>query len=347
MVKTVKVPDELYEKLKEMADSQGKAIHEVISGLLERIEVGEVQIKLPKPKFIPLRYPAYCVLGNHKIDPEEYRKNTGRIPYALWFPELGGVICIDCLIKEVFTKEEQAKVLTKLEVEIRKLRAIKRQLNKEVEELAMQYSVAEIFARLDSIINEINEALKLVRSLEDYIWCKEEECEEKKKVVLEAMEKIDGIKEQLEKLELPESWAKKLIKKAASESYTSTSYSSYRRRRWGSMGWKRLKERAIKSRVIKTTHRLVDGSLKEYQRINYYFQMYFSIPEWWLKEETKRYEILQVEKARSFLVLPQDITLEELESLRREISSLIRKARRGKQIFATNARKRKESARGG
>ena len=94
--------EEVAEKIKKKAEEQGKAMWEIINDAIEKLEVGDIQIELPKPKFIRLQYPAWCIIGNHKIEPQKYRERHGRDPYALWFPKLNGVVCIDCLIKHVF-----------------------------------------------------------------------------------------------------------------------------------------------------------------------------------------------------------------------------------------------------
>ena len=211
----IKVPEQLYEKIKELAEKEGKAMWEVIQAALDKMEVGDIQLNLPKPKFIRLHYPAWCILGHHKIDPQKYKEKYGRDPYALWFPGLNGVICIDCLVKHVFTEEVQVKTLAKLEVEIRKLKAIKRQLNKEVEELAVKYSFAELLAGLREIIDGLDARMKTLSDLAmEFAFCKDDpKCEEKKKELRELKAYLEEVKRKLEKLEVPESWIKKGLEK--------------------------------------------------------------------------------------------------------------------------------------
>jgi len=204
----IKVPEQLYEKIKELAEKEGKAMWEVIQNALDKMEVGDIQLNLPKPKFIRLQYPAWCVIGNHKVDPQKYKEKTGRDLYALWFPGLNGVVCIDCLIRHVFTEETQAKTLAKLEVEIRKLRAIKRQLNKEIEELAIKYSFAELLAKLSKVVDSIEDQLtRLDYLLGGYV------SGEKREEVLELKKQLEEIAEQLRRMEMPESWLKKGLEK--------------------------------------------------------------------------------------------------------------------------------------
>jgi len=211
----IKVPEELYSKIKERAEKENKAMWEVIQATLDKMEVGDIQINLPKPKFIRLHYPAWCILGHHKIDPQKYKEKYGRDPYALWFPGLNGVICIDCLIKHVFTEETQAKTLAKLEVEIRKLRAIKKQLNKDVEELAIKYSFSELLVGLREIIDDLDARLKTLNDLAiEYAFCKDDpSCEEKKRELNELKAELEEMKKKLEKLEMPKSWIKKGLEK--------------------------------------------------------------------------------------------------------------------------------------
>ena len=204
----IKVPEQLYEKIKELAEKEGKAMWEVIQNALDKLEVGDIQLNLPKPKFIRLQYPAWCILGHHKIDPGKFREKYGREPYALWFPGLNGVICVDCLVKHVFTDEVQAKTLAKLEVEIRKMRAIKRQLNKEIEELSIKYSFAELLSKLSKVVDAIDEEItRLDYLLGGYV------SGEKREEVSEIKKQLGEISEQLKRLEMPESWLKKGLEK--------------------------------------------------------------------------------------------------------------------------------------
>jgi len=211
----IKVPEELYSKIKELADKEGRAMWEIIQNALDKLEVGDIQINIPKPRFIRLQFPAWCVLGNHKVDPERYKEKTGRDLYALWFPGLNGVVCLDCLIKHVFTEEQQAKTLARLEVEIRKLRAIKRELNKQVEELAVKYSFAQLLTALREIIDALEDrASKLDRLTLDYAFCKDDQaCEEKRKELRELKQLLSSVIERLERIEMPESWIQKGLEK--------------------------------------------------------------------------------------------------------------------------------------
>ena len=188
---------------------------EVIQVALDKMEVGDIQLNLPKPRFIRLQYPAWCVLGNHKVDPQKYKEKTGRDLYALWFPGLNGVVCLDCLIKHVFTEEAQAKTLAKLEVEIRKLRAIKKQLNKEVEELVIKYSFAELLSGLREVIDVVDEKIAAIDDIAlKYVTCKDpNECDEKKREIYALKQQVSMLLEKLEKLEMPESWIQKGLEK--------------------------------------------------------------------------------------------------------------------------------------
>ena len=211
----IKVPEELYNRIKQQAEEQGKAMWEVIQAAMDKMEVGDIQINLPKPKFIRLQYPAWCVLGNHKVDPQKYKEKTGRDLYALWFPGLNGVVCLDCLIKHVFTEEQQAKTLAKLEVEIRKMRAIKRQLNKEIEELAIKYSFAEMLSGLREAIDVVGEKIAALDDIAlKYVTCKDpNECDEKKREIYVLKQQVSRLLEKLEKFEMPESWVQKGLEK--------------------------------------------------------------------------------------------------------------------------------------
>lgn len=88
-------------------------------------------------------------------------------------------------------------------------------------------------------------------------------------------------------------------------------------------------------RTIKTLHVLVDGTKKEYQRLYYYMAPQIYIPKYWMDKneegELSHYELHKIPKARSFIVIPSNVTEGELDSLIKYLKSMKKAKRRGKK----------------
>jgi len=204
--KAIKVPDDLYDKLKEKADQEGKAIWEIIQESFETREEGLHEIKFPKPKFIVIQYPTQCIMCGKRLDPKKYEEETGKKLFGLWFPGTNAIVCLDCLIAKGFVENEQRKMIAKLEVEIRRLKAIKRELNEEINKYAMKISFYDLIEKYDTILDLIREAVIKI----DNINPASDE-------VLELKNTLYGLMRKIEELEYPSKWVEKLFKRRGEE----------------------------------------------------------------------------------------------------------------------------------
>lgn len=144
---TIRLDEKLYEKLEKYAQEHGMSRVQVIVYALELLfnplseakEVREVTLKE-----IITKYPSKCSVCNRQIQ-------VGEIAY---WGKGGVIVCYDCFIKQnQKALGADAKKLVKLYKEIRKLKIIKSELQKEVDLLADKLNVYEL-------LDELNNRLK-------------------------------------------------------------------------------------------------------------------------------------------------------------------------------------------
>jgi len=155
-----KIDDELYKLIKEKAKSEGKTIKDIVIEALNqylRGFTGDVtQLVSIRAKIINTKYKTKCILCGSEI------KEGERV---LWLKGIGS-ICIKCMFKEAtskFSDKDYAKAITKLELEIQRLRAIANEVRNEIKDLASIYftiepvrllkRVGEIMGKIEDIIN--------------------------------------------------------------------------------------------------------------------------------------------------------------------------------------------------
>ena len=88
-------------------------------------------------------------------------------------------------------------------------------------------------------------------------------------------------------------------------------------------------ERVLEVRHIlaKKKHKLTDGSYKEYAYDQYFLSTYIHIPKSWVDEGYTRYKIIAVDKAHSFLIIPENVSRKELIEIRKKLKSMLKKLR--------------------
>jgi len=155
---TLRLDDKLYEKLDKYAQEHGMSRTQVIIHALEILfnpvdsasDVKEVTLKE-----IIVKYKTKCVKCNRVIE-------VGEIAY--WGKNYG-VLCYDCYLKaNQRAMGADAKKLVKLYREIRKLKIIKSELQKEVDLLADKLNVYELLDELDTRLKSVEQKLELLIS---------------------------------------------------------------------------------------------------------------------------------------------------------------------------------------
>ena len=153
---TIRLDDKLYEKLEKYAQEHGLSRVKVIEYALELLfnPISEAQeAKEVTLKEIIVKYKTKCIKCNRVID-------VGEIAY--WGKNYG-VLCYDCYLKaNQKAMGADAKKLVKLYKEIRKLKIIKSELQKEVDLLADKLNIYEFLDELDSRLKNIEQKIEAI-----------------------------------------------------------------------------------------------------------------------------------------------------------------------------------------
>jgi len=204
-----KIDEELYKLIKEKAKNEGKTIKDIVIEALNqylRGFTGDVtQLVSIRAKIINTKYKTKCILCNREI------KEGERV---LWLKGIGS-ICIKCMFKEAtskFSDKDYAKAITKLELEIQRLRAIANEVRNEIKDLASIYFTIEpsrLLRRVDEVIGKLEDCINHFLYREDM----KEVIEEFKKVY----ELLTEIHDELKKRTIPKAFIKNILRKAGIE----------------------------------------------------------------------------------------------------------------------------------
>lgn len=153
---TIRLDDKLYEKLEKYAREHGMSRVQVIVHALELlfnpIDSAE-DIKDVTLREIIVKYKTKCIKCNRMVD-------IGEIAY--WGKNYG-VLCYDCYLKaNQKAIGADAKKLVKLYKEIRKLKTIKSELQREVDLLADKLNVYELLDELYSKLRNIETKIEAI-----------------------------------------------------------------------------------------------------------------------------------------------------------------------------------------
>ena len=92
---------------------------------------------------------------------------------------------------------------------------------------------------------------------------------------------------------------------------------------------KEVRKVKIKPRKITRLKILSDGTRKEYEWLYYYMNPQIHIPIHWTEDneagELKSYELHKIEDARSFLIIPSNLTERELRAIQDYLKAKIKK----------------------
>jgi len=90
------------------------------------------------------------------------------------------------------------------------------------------------------------------------------------------------------------------------------------------MGRKTERSLEVRHQLAKKKHKLSDGSYKEYTYDQYFLSTYIHVPKSWIEDGYKRFKIIAVDKAHSFLIIPENISRQEIIELRKKLKSMLR-----------------------
>ncbi|MHC1628923.1 MAG: hypothetical protein ACXQTI_08850 [Candidatus Nezhaarchaeales archaeon] len=93
------------------------------------------------------------------------------------------------------------------------------------------------------------------------------------------------------------------------------------------MGRKRERVLEVRHILAKKTHKLTDGSYKEYAYDQYFLSTYIHVPKSWVEEGYRTFKLIAVDKAHSFLIIPENVSRQEIIELRRKLKSLLKQVK--------------------
>jgi len=205
----VRISEELYEKVRQIAEKQGRTIKEVVEEAIKAFILGIEQVDKPiksvTGKIIPLQYDAKCRICGRQI-------KAGELAYWAKYTYTDGtsksyVICLDCYYKDTALAEQYLRK-KKLEAVVRGLQKKADELVEQVEKLQAQYDLqqlkSEIFQfwrnvkdavlsdpnvlkNIDKFFNELNALIERLNAVEAALTFGEEPKKRKRKA--EAIEK--------------------------------------------------------------------------------------------------------------------------------------------------------------
>lgn len=150
-MKTVKIDDEAYQILTQLANKTGMSIKDIVTKAIKLLYSGEVttekEVTEITEKIITLKYPTRCRKCNREVREGEhayyvkylYSDNTAK----------SIVYCIDCYHETLISD----KALTKLYIKKKELERIVKALRQEADSLVDE---AEITSKINEVMNVIN-----------------------------------------------------------------------------------------------------------------------------------------------------------------------------------------------
>ena len=83
----------------------------------------------------------------------------------------------------------------------------------------------------------------------------------------------------------------------------------------------------VRHRLEKKVHKLCDGNIREYAYDQYFLSTYIHVPKGWVEQGYTKYRLIAVDKAHSFLIIPHNISRQEIIELRKKLKSLLKEVR--------------------
>lgn len=183
----VRVSQELYAKLKQLADKSGKSMRELVDEAIRAYLLGSTgiegkEIKGITAKIIPLQYPAKCRRCGRQLNPGElaywvkitYTDNSVR----------SFIYCLDCYYQSSALKEHYLKK--------RQLEKIIKELKKEADQLADRVLELRRKVQLYSVVDEIDRLIREIYDLLGYVLDKE-----RRDALQQIMQRLEAIEEKM------------------------------------------------------------------------------------------------------------------------------------------------------
>lgn len=90
------------------------------------------------------------------------------------------------------------------------------------------------------------------------------------------------------------------------------------------MGRKLERVLEVRHFLAKKTHKLADGNTKEYVYDQHFLSTYIHVPKSWVEDGYTRFKLLVVDKAHSFLIIPENVSKQEIIELRKKLKQIMK-----------------------
>jgi len=182
----LRVKEETINKLKEIAEKEGKTQSEVVEELIEnyheivrgeKLEKDEIE-KLTWSKPLPLRFPKKCIKCNRELQVGELvliaKGSRGYI-----------YLCYNCYMKANISRIPEVKQTYRYYKELQKVKALYSHAKSELDRIVTKVNIYETYEKLEEILDE---AKTTIYDLQDYL--RKVESDEKLIKILENLEKL-------------------------------------------------------------------------------------------------------------------------------------------------------------
>jgi len=194
-MRLIKVDDQVYDKIKELAEKRGCSMNDIVSEMLNIYlggTSGDKAIKEYKDRVIVLQYDSRC-----KTCGKELKAGT-LARYVLYIYEdgskKGGVYCLDCYFMS-------NPVLAKLYVKKKELEVVIKQLN---DEISKRIEVLKQYEHQIRVADLKREVLQLIRDIRMNIMNDQK--------LIELSKKLEELYDTIDKLEVPPLVKKREVK---------------------------------------------------------------------------------------------------------------------------------------
>lgn len=177
----VRLPENLLNAIEKACQERGVTKTQLIAEALHQYLRGGGE-KAPGLRLIALRYPARCVKCGKEL-------TVGDLAY--W--STGTVICLDCYAKQTAGVLPEVKKLYSLYKEIRRLKVLREEARKDLDELMARVEKLDIDVKLAELVTKIEEVISQVY---DYMTRVESNVnlEEVKQRLIEIAEKLEELR---------------------------------------------------------------------------------------------------------------------------------------------------------
>lgn len=92
------------------------------------------------------------------------------------------------------------------------------------------------------------------------------------------------------------------------------------------MGRKKERVLEVRHQQARKTHKLSDGTYREYAYDQYFISTYIHVPKGWVEDGVRAYRLIAIDEARSFLLIPTNFSRSDIIEIRKALKRLMKEA---------------------